>query len=104
MKHPTTAASTCNTQHYDQLPDDALIRPRQLVDCRLIPFSLPTLWRKTKAGSFPTAVHVSTGITAFRLGDIRLWLKDPEGYCVVAAYKRSESLNVKAKQKVREGL
>lgn len=104
MKHPTTAASTSNTQYYDQLPDDALIRSRQLVDCGLIPFSLPTLWRKTKAGSFPTAVHVSTGITAWRLGDIRLWLKDPEGYSVIAAYKRSDSLNGKAKQKVKEGL
>lgn len=104
MKHPATAISTSTNQHYDQLPDDALIRPRQLVDCGLIPFSLPTLWRKTKAGSFPTAVHVSTGITAFRLGDIRLWLKDPAGFSVIASYKRSESLNVKAKQKVREGL
>lgn len=104
MKHPTTAISTSSNQHYDQLPDDALIRSRQLVDCGLIPFSLPTLWRKTKAGSFPTAVHVSTGITAWRLGDIRVWLKDPEGYSVIAAYKRSECRNGKAKQKVREGL
>ena len=104
MKHPATAISTSTNQHYDQLPDDALIRSRQLVDCGLIPFSLPTLWRKTKAGSFPTAVHVSTGITAWRLGDIRLWLKDPEGYSVIAAYKRSDSLNGKSKQKVTEGL
>jgi predicted DNA-binding transcriptional regulator AlpA len=104
MKHSATANSTNNNQYYDQLPDDALIRSKQLVNCGLIPFSLPTLWRKTKAGSFPTAVHVSTGITAWRLGDIRVWLKDPEGYSVIAAYKRSDSLSGQAKQKVTEGL
>lgn len=100
MKDTTTASSTSNNKYYDQLPDDALIRPRQLVDCGLIPFSLPTLWRKTKAGSFPTAIRVSTGITAWRLGDIRAWLKDPQGYMVVAAYQRSEKRNGQTKQKI----
>ena len=104
MKHPATAISTSTNQYYDQLPDDALIRSKQLVDCGLIPFSLPTLWRKTKAGSFPTAIHVSTGITAWRLGDIRAWLKDPQGYMVMAAYQRSDKRNGQAKQKIERGL
>lgn len=104
MKRPTTAISTSNKKYYDQLPDDALIRPRQLVDCGLIPFSLPTLWRKTKAGSFPTAIRVSSGITAWRLGDIREWLKDPQGYLEVVAYQRSEKRNGQAKHKNVRGL
>lgn len=104
MKHSTTVTSTSNTKYYDRLPDDTLIRSRQLVDCGLIPFSLPTLWRKTKAGSFPTAIRVSSGITAWRLGDIRVWLKDPQGYLAVAANQRCEKRNCQAKQKLEGGL
>jgi prophage regulatory protein len=80
MKHSATANSTNNNQHYDQLPDDALIRSKQLVNSGLVPFSLPTLWRKTKDHSFPQAVRVSDGITAWRLGDVRVWLKSPTTY------------------------
>jgi prophage regulatory protein len=85
MKHSATANSTNNNQYYDQLPDDALIRSKQLVNCGLIPFSLPTLWRKAKAGTFPVPIKVTPAITAFRLGDIREWLKDPASYKAVVS-------------------
>ena len=79
MNYPKNTAKLSSERHYDNLPDDTLIRSKQLVNSGLVPFSLPTLWRKTKDQSFPPAVRVSDGITAWRLGDIRTWLKDPKG-------------------------
>ncbi len=69
-----------NQLDFHQLPDDALIRLYLLTAWGLIPFSASTLWRKCRRGEFPPPVRVSAGVTAWRVGQIRLWLKDPERF------------------------
>ena len=61
---------------FEQLPDNAYIRLRQLVGT-VLPFSSATVWRFCRTGAFPPPVRLSAGITAWRVGDIRQWLKDP---------------------------
>jgi prophage regulatory protein len=68
------------TVNYSTLPDAVLIRPKQLVASGLVPFSIVSVWRKAKAGTFPAPIKVTPAITAWRLGDIREWLKDPASY------------------------
>ncbi len=60
---------------FDDAPNDAMVRPRPL--CELLGFSKSTLWRKAgdEGGEFPKPVKLSAGVTAFRVGDVRAWLK-----------------------------
>ena len=60
---------------FDDLPDEAVIRLRQLMELHLVPFSPTTTWRKCRQGEFPQPIKVSPGITAWRVGDIRKYLK-----------------------------
>lgn len=67
---------------FDSLPDGAYIRAARLViDPKRpdvpapVPFSAPTLWRKVKAKTFPAPVKLSDRVTAWRVGDVRDWLK-----------------------------
>ena len=48
------------------------LRPSQLVKERHVPFSLPTLWRRIKDGSFPAPSHIN-GITCWPSSVIRAW-------------------------------
>ena len=66
-----------NQPDFNQLPDEALIRLCMLFAWGLIPFSTSTLWRRVRSGHFPRPVKVSCQITAWRVGDIRVWLKNP---------------------------
>ncbi|WP_299793815.1 AlpA family phage regulatory protein [Ramlibacter sp.] len=68
------------------MPDGAYIRASRLViDPKRpdvpapVPFSAPTLWRKVKAGSFPAPVKLSDRVTAWKVGDVRAWLKQCTG-------------------------
>ena len=70
---------------FDALPDSAFIREAQLVQSPKrpdspapLPFSAPTLWRKVKAGTFPSPVKLSERITAWKVGDVRAWIA---GHC-----------------------
>jgi prophage regulatory protein len=67
-------------EEFSRLPDEALIRLVLLSSWGLIPFSASTLWRRVRSGAFPAPVKVSPQITAWRAGDIRLWLSDPAGF------------------------
>lgn len=53
-----------------QLPENGFIRQRQLIPA-IFPFSSATLWRKVKAGTFPSPVKLGPRITAWRVEDIR---------------------------------
>lgn len=59
---------------FDALPDVAMIQLRQLLSFKVVPFSGTTIWRKCRSGEFPSPIKVSTGITAWRVGDIRAYL------------------------------
>lgn len=58
---------------FQNLPDSALLRERQLK--QVLPYSSPTLWRRVKTGAFPQPVRLPGRITAWRWGDVRVWLE-----------------------------
>ena len=76
---------------FDELPDDALIRLSLLLAFSLIPFSTSTLWRRVRANTFPKPIRISPQVTAWRVGDIRVWLKNPGEF--VAKCGNSERAN-----------
>ena len=59
---------------FDQLPDSAHVRARQFIG-PLIPISPATWWRYIKAGKAPAPLKLGPRVTAWRVGDIRAWLK-----------------------------
>lgn len=72
--HPTRCTSS-----FDALPDSAFVRLNQLL-AGVLPFSASTTWRKVRSGQFPQPVKVSCQVTAWRVGDVRRWLADPQRY------------------------
>jgi len=56
------------------LPETGYIRQSQLIP-KIIPFSSATLWREVKAGSFPVPVNLSQRVTAWRVEDVREWMR-----------------------------
>jgi len=59
---------------FDALPDTGYLRQAQLIP-HVVPFSSATLWRKCKAGEFPKPVRLSARVTAWNVGEVRIWLK-----------------------------
>jgi prophage regulatory protein len=62
---------------FDQLPETGYIRQAQLIP-DVVPFSSATLWRKCKTGDFPRPVKLSERITAWRVAEIRAWIKSTD--------------------------
>lgn len=62
---------------FGRLPDEAFIRQSQLIPDP-IPFSSATLWRKVGDGTFPPPVKLSERVTAWKVGDIRAWIRARE--------------------------
>jgi prophage regulatory protein len=56
------------------LPATGYIRQSRLIPT-IIPISSATLWRKVKSGTFPAPVKLSERVTAWRVEDIRGWMK-----------------------------
>jgi prophage regulatory protein len=72
---PTTASAKPQKQslaNFDDLPDSAFARVATL--SKIVPFSIPTIWRKSRNGTFPAPVKLSAGITAWNIGAVRVWL------------------------------
>jgi prophage regulatory protein len=65
---------------FDDLPDVAFIQIRPLVNYKVLPYSATTIWRKSRNGEFPSPIKISQGITAWRVGEIRQWLRDPQHF------------------------
>ena len=61
---------------FDDLPDLALIQVKSLIDYKVVPYSVTSIWRFVRKGQFPAPIKVSDGITAWRVGDIRKYLLD----------------------------
>lgn len=62
---------------FDDLPDAGFIRQAQLIP-HVVPFSSATLWRRCKSGLFPAPVKLSQRVTAWRVGDVRDWLRQQQ--------------------------
>lgn len=67
---------------FDVLPDTAFVRQSQLIrDSKnptrptLLPFSAATFWRRVRDGKFPKPVKFGERVTAWKVGDVRAWLK-----------------------------
>ncbi len=77
MSHQPAGRITLN---FDALPDNAFVRQADLISdgknsVPVLPFSHATLWRRVKAGDFPSPVKLGGRITAWRVGDVRTWLQ-----------------------------
>jgi prophage regulatory protein len=72
---------------FDDLPDVAFIQIRPLVNYKVLPYSATTIWRKSRNGEFPSPIKISAGITAWRVGEIRQWLRDPQHFKSVTGVK-----------------
>ena len=59
----------------NELPISGYLRQAQLIPY-IVPFSAATLWRKVKNGTFPAPVKLSTKITAWKVDDVKGWMKD----------------------------
>lgn len=59
---------------FDNLPASGFIRQAQLIPT-VVPFSSATLWRKCKSGQFPKPLKLSERVTAWKVGDVRAWIK-----------------------------
>jgi hypothetical protein len=66
---------------FDQTPDSAFLRERQLIGDRknplspkLLPISHATLWRLVKAKQFPSPQKIGPNTTAWNAGSVRDWL------------------------------
>ena len=72
---------------FETLPDSALIREKLIIGPlhksggkmtveppRIVPVSRSTWRRMVKAGQAPAPIKLHTGISAWRVGDLREWL------------------------------
>ncbi len=62
------------SREFDELPVIGFVRQSQLIPA-IVPFSSATLWRKVKAGTFPAPVKLSARVTAWRVEDVREWIR-----------------------------
>ena len=69
-----------HAESLDELPDYSLVRQKDLQRLKVLPFSVPTLWRLVAAGAFPKPLKVAPQITAWRVSEVREWLDDPAGW------------------------
>lgn len=60
--------------NYRNLPDNALIRQRQLLP--IIGLSAATLWRRVANDQFPKPKKLSARVTAWKWGEVRAWLDE----------------------------
>lgn len=59
---------------FDQLPDGAFVRVN--VVAQLLGCSVPTIWRKSRSGTFPKPVKFSDRVTSWSVGAVREALKN----------------------------
>lgn len=65
LKHPPAKGS---------LPAIGYVRQAQLIP-NIIPVSSATFWRMVKSGEFPQPVKLTERCTAWRVEDVREWMK-----------------------------
>jgi len=84
---PSESRATSGPVHaawFDKLADDAFLRMADLVRTPgrtgaqvLLPFSPSTLWNMVSKSRFPKPVKLGKRITAWRVRDVRDWLRNP---------------------------
>ena len=66
------------TVEFDDLPDSAFIRQRDLMT--VFPFSESQLWRLIRLKQFPPPISLSARVTVWKVRDVRRWLASRQGY------------------------
>lgn len=66
-----------NTSTKGLLPETGYVRQAQLIP-DIIPVSSATFWRMVKVGDFPQPVKLSERCTAWKVEDIRAWMKSKD--------------------------
>ena len=79
--------SHADLSFFETLPNSALIREKLIIGAvhksheempvetpRIVPVSRSTWRRMVKTGQAPAPIKLHTGITAWRVGDLRTWL------------------------------
>jgi predicted DNA-binding transcriptional regulator AlpA len=79
---PKTRKAANSGVSFDDMPDSGFMRQPQVLE--VVPFSSATMWRKIKKNEFVTPIRLSERVTAFRVGDVRAWLKAQTDACEVA--------------------
>lgn len=69
--------------NFDALPDDAILRVH--ATARICGCGPATIWRGARTGTFPKAVKLSQKITGWRVGELRKYLADPQGWATKRA-------------------
>lgn len=59
---------------FDDLPEEGFVRLADLVP-GVLPMSKATIWRGVKDGTIPKPVKLSANCTAWKVADIRAWIK-----------------------------
>lgn len=72
-QQPVTALHALEA-HARALPLEGFIRQSALIP-NIVPFSAATLWRKVKSKEFPAPLKLSERVTAWRVEDVRAWLR-----------------------------
>lgn len=68
------------------LPPDGYLRIEHLATNKkkgrigITGLSEPTIWRRSREGTFPEAVQIGARATGWRIADIREWLNHPANY------------------------
>lgn len=75
LKNPG-AATQAAVSNFENLPNDALIRVKTVA--ALVGVSVATIWRWLAAGQFPEPRKLTRGTTAWRVGDVRRFLRGEE--------------------------
>jgi predicted DNA-binding transcriptional regulator AlpA len=81
LPDPTKPVSKAESPDwFNELADSSLVRVQQIVATPknpkpLINVSASTWWRLVRSRKAPRAVRVSAGVTAWRVGDLRCWLR-----------------------------
>ena len=64
---------------FDDLSGSSFLRKKDLISYKVTPFSYVSLYTKINTGDFPKPIKLS-GISLWRLSDVRKWQKDPVGF------------------------
>lgn len=65
---------------FDQLSDDSYVKVHEAIKERVTPGDRSTTYRYIKAGKYPRPIKLDGNSSLIRVGSIRDWLRDPEGY------------------------
>lgn len=66
-------AADLRSNNAPALPATGFVRQRQVL--KFIPISKSTLWRRVQARTFPAPIKLSPGITAWRVEEVRHWIR-----------------------------